>query len=192
MKLGIRELLFVLVLLAMPLAAYFFVFEPRNRQIAEVQREIAEKQAELKQLEQATMSINDLQKEIGKLEEAIAVFQEKLPEQREVEVILRRVWELAAKQRLTPKSVRTDKPVKASRYNELPITMTITGDFDGFYQFLLDIEKLNRITRLPKMKLKKLGGDSDGPQMEADITLSIFFESNEDASASRSAGRDRL
>ena len=188
MKLGIRELLFVLVLLAMPLAAYFFVFEPRNRQIAEVQREIAEKQAELKQLEQATMSINDLQKEIGKLEEAIAVFQEKLPEQREVEVILRRVWELAAKQRLTPKSVRTDKPVKASRYNELPITMTITGDFDGFYQFLLDIEKLNRITRLPKMKLNRLGGD--GASMEAQITLSVFFESNE--GGAEEAGRNRL
>ena len=33
MRFGIRELIFVLVLLAMPVAAYFFVFEPRNVQI---------------------------------------------------------------------------------------------------------------------------------------------------------------
>jgi len=180
MKFGVRELLFVLVLIAMPLAAYFFVFEPRNKQIAEAQVEIRQKNADLKELEAATASIADLEAEIQRLEEAIAIFQQKLPEEREVDVILRQVWELAAKQQLTPKRVRTDKPVKAAQYNELPINMTISGDFDGFYSFLIEIEKLNRITRVPKMKLKRTAGEEPG--MEAEITLSV----------STSAGRNRL
>jgi len=188
MKFGARELLFALVLIAMPLAAYFFVFEPRNAQIAEAEAEIAQKNTELKQLAAATASIDDLKVEIDKLQEAIEVFQQKLPEEREVEVILRQVWELAAKQRLTPKSVRTDKPVRAAQYSELPINMKIIGDFDGFYSFLIEIEKLNRITRVPQMKLKR--AKDGGSTMEAEVTLSVFFE--EDQPPSRAAGRDRL
>lgn len=191
MKFGIRELVFLLVLLAMPLAAYFFVFEPRNKQIAEAEREILDKQRKLRTLEQATMNIADLTAEIDRLEDAIDLFKQKLPEEREVEVILRQVWELAALQRLTPKTVRTDRPVTSTAYSELPIRMTITGDFDGFYSFMLALEKLNRITRVPSMKLKKL--NLDEAQMQADIVLSIFYEqAGNAASTGTDSGRNRL
>ena len=71
--------------------------------------------------------------------------------------------------------MRTDKPVTNARYTELPLKMVIVGDFDGYYSFLLDMERLSRITRIPEMKLEKLRKGEDG-QMEAAFTLSIFFE----------------
>lgn len=175
MRVGIRETLFFLLLLAMPVAAYFFVFEPRNQQIAEARKEIRQKQQKLEQLEAATKNIADLGVEIDRLAQAIDLFEEKLPAEREVEVILKQVWQLAARQRLIPKSIRTDKPITNAQYHEQPILMTIVGDFDGFYQFLLDLEKLQRITRVPQMKLKKDKKSNEG-EMVADIVLSIFFE----------------
>ncbi len=176
MRIGIRELIFILLLLAVPAGAYFFVFEPRNRQIDEARKEIAEKQKRLQKLEDYMMKRDDLGQEIAKLSEAIDMFEEKLPPQREVEVVLRGVWNLAAKQKLTPKSIRTDKPISTEQYSELPIRMQIVGDFDGFYQFLQDIEKLNRITRLPMLHLEKQDEQSDTGLMQADMTLAIFFE----------------
>jgi len=174
MQFGLREAAFVLLLLAMPVAAYFFVFQPRATQIAEARTEIASKQAKLKELEAATKSIEDLGDEIDELRQAIELFEQKLPAQRDVEVVLRDVWRLAAENNLTPKSVRTDKIVASAQYAELPIKMTIIGDFSGFYTFLQELEKLPRITRTPNMKLKKLK-DQDG-EMQADMVLSIFFE----------------
>ncbi|MCC7193073.1 MAG: type 4a pilus biogenesis protein PilO [Phycisphaeraceae bacterium] len=174
MRFGMREMLFLLVLLALPAASYFFVFEPRNKQINEARREVKQKQAKLEQLEAATRNIADLGVEIDKLSEAIQVFEQKLPAEREVEVILKQVWELAARHNLTPKSIRTDKPVPAAGYSELPIRLTILGDFDGFYSFLLDLEKLKRITRMPQMTVKKIPPQEG--QMQADFVLSIFFE----------------
>ncbi len=56
--------------------------------------------------------------------------------------------------------------------------MVISGDFPGFYAFMLDLERLSRITRVPEMKLEKLRNGKDG-QMEAAFTLSIFFEAQE-------------
>ena len=174
MRFGFREFVFVVLLLAMPVASYFFVFQPRSARDAEALAEIRKKQQKLDQLEAATKNMLDLGEEIDKLSEAIAVFEQKLPEQREVEVILEEVWKLAAAHSLKPKSVRTDKIAGTAHYAELPIKMEIIGDFDGFYSFLLSLEKLPRITRMPEMKLKKIEGEEG--KMTADITLSIFFE----------------
>lgn len=174
MQFGLREAAFVLLLLAMPVAAYFFVFEPRATEVSDARAEITSKQTKLKELEAATKNIQDLGDEIDELREAIELFEKKLPAQRDVEVVLRDVWRLAAENNLTPKSVRTDKIVASAQYAELPIKMTIIGDFSGFYTFLQELEKLPRITRTPSMKLEKLN-DEDG-EMQADMVLSIFFE----------------
>jgi len=173
MRMGYREILFFLVLLGLPVAAFFFVFQPVNDEIDQVRRENAVKQAKLDRLEVAR-HIEDLGNEIEKLDDAIEMFEAKLPAEREVEVILKEVWRLATEHGLRPKSIRTDKPVMAAMHNELPIKMEILGDFDGYYSFLLDLERLSRITRIPDMKLKKLT-DTEG-HMKASFTLSIFFE----------------
>jgi type IV pilus assembly protein PilO len=188
MRFGIRETIFLLLLLAMPVAGYFFVFEPRNAQIAEARDDVRQKQTRLHQLEAQTREVSNLGQQIDKLKDAITLFEHKLPAQREVDVILKQVWELAAKHQLTPKSIRTDKPVAAASYSELPIHIVIAGNFEGYYEFLRDLEKLRRITRMPQMHLKKVAG-SEG-WMEADLVLSIFFDTD-DADSSGQAGRDR-
>jgi type IV pilus assembly protein PilO len=173
MRFGYREIVFFLVLLGLPVAAFVFVFQPVNDEIEQVRVENAAKQTKLDRLEVAR-HIEDLGNEIQKLDESIEMFEAKLPAEKEVEVILKEVWQLASQHGLRPRSVRTEKPVAATMYSELPIKMEIIGDFDGFYSFLLDLEQLSRITRIPDMKLSKLH-DTEG-HMKAGFTLSIFFE----------------
>ena len=188
MHLGLRKLIFMLVLLAMPVAAYMFVFEPRTSQISDAKQNIAAKRMKLQELEAATRRFADLDSEIEKLSSAIELFEQKLPPRREEQVILQQVWQLAAKHSLLPKSIRPDKPVATAQYAELPIQLAITGNFDGFYHFILELERLSRITRMPKLELVQL------PNTNGDVTvlmtLSIFFESQEDQNAT-SAGRPK-
>lgn len=190
MRLGIREIVFILLLLAMPVAAYFFVFQPRNVQIAQARQEIKLKQQKLAQLEAATVKIKDLGSEIDKLSEAINVFEQKLPAQRETEVILKEVWELAARHHLVPRSVRTDKTIEGPMYSTLPIQMSIIGNFDGFYSFLLDLEKLPRLTQIPRLELQKI--DTEEGHMKADMVLYIFFESKNHPGADGDSDRSTL
>lgn len=182
MRFGFREMIFLLLLLGMPVAAYFFVFQPRNVQIAEARSEIARKQGKLKQLEAETARISDLGEEIDKLTDAIALFEQKLPAQREEQVILKEVTELAAAHKLKINTFRPDKIVKSAHYAQMPIKMSIVGDFDGFYSFLLQLEKLERITQTPEMVLKKMQKDEDN-LMKAEVVLSIFFEGESSALA---------
>jgi type IV pilus assembly protein PilO len=178
MRLGLREFMFLLLLVAIPTAAWWLVFKPANEQIAAARAEILAKQQKLTRLEAATRHIEDLGREIDKLTQAIDLFEAKLPAEKEVEVILKEVWQVAARHQLKPRSIRAEKPIKSLRYSELPLKMVISGDFPGFYAFLLDLERLSRLTRIPDMKLEKVRTVTDGPdgQMEASFTLSIFFE----------------
>lgn len=176
MRFGLREMLFVVLLAAMPVVAYFYHFRPSAEEQAQARAEASRKLEKVAQLEKALPGNESIGEEIRKLQEVIQKVEERLPAQREEQVILKEVTELAQTHKLRVKSVRPEKAVKAASYAELPIRMTIVGDFDGFYSFLLELEKLPRITQLKKMDLEKQMSLRAEGEMQADVVLSIFFE----------------
>lgn len=175
MKLGFRELLFVMVIIGLLACAYFFVFKPASDKRLARQAEIEAKRKAVADVKQATAGISDVAKKIEELQQAIRFFESKLPQETEVDKILKEVWQMAEANSLTTKTIKTGRSERFAGYSELPIEMTLSGDFNGFYQFLIQLEKLSRITRLGQMKLEKIT-NIDGA-MEAQLTLSIFFES---------------
>ncbi len=178
MRFGLRETLFVVLLLGVIGVFYACVLRPSHAEQAKALAEISRDREILAQLEREMPRSESVDEEIRKLQEVILKAEERLPAQREEQVILKEVTELAQTHKLRVKSVRPEKAVKAAAYAELPIRMTILGDFDGFYSFLLELEKLPRITQLKKMELEKgrNSGAPDASQMQADLVLSIFFE----------------
>ncbi len=182
MRFGFREIVFLMVLLVVPVASYFYVFKPRNAEIRQAQREVEIKQAKLDKLREVTAKIDDIGLAIDQGRSAIDLVEAKLPSARDVEVILEDVWQHAAAARMTVKSIKSEKAVPAAGYMEQPLKISMEGYFDGFYQFLMAIENLPRITRIHQMKLErrtaKSRNDSDTPRgmLRADFTLSIYFE----------------
>src|SRR5690348_14554130 len=174
MKLGIREIIFVSVMLAVLIGAYTFVFKKTSEKRAALVADIESKQSVLNNLSQATAGIDDLNHKTEELEKAITFFQSKLPQEREVDKILQDVWQMAAANSLESKTVKMQKTEKTANYSEQPIQMSLSGDFNGFYSFLLQLEKLPRITRVSQMKLEKIS-ERDG-EMQAQLTLSIFYD----------------
>ena len=179
---GLRDLAFVAVLIAVPIASYFFVFKPRNEEIAKARAEISAKNVRLDNLRRLTGRIGDLGREIVEREEELDRLNQKLPDREGVDRILEQVTQLAQKSNLLVRSVKGEKVVPAGLAMEMPLRTTIEGNFDGFYQFLLDLEALPRITRIHNMKITKLGmgprtksEETVSGSMSAEFTLSIYF-----------------
>jgi type IV pilus assembly protein PilO len=183
MHFGIRELIFFAVLLAVPIASYVYVFQPRNEDIAQAQSEIAIKQSRLDRLAEVLSRIDNIGEAIDSGREAIEVIEAKLPTEQDVESILEQVWQIARRHQLTVRSVKGEKSVPAAMYMELPLRVAMEGHFDGFYQFLLELEKLPRITRIHQMEMKR-SESKPGPNqpqlppgfMRTEFILSIYFE----------------
>jgi type IV pilus assembly protein PilO len=179
MKLGLRELILVGVLLAMLAGSYVFVFHKINLRRQMLQAETRQQEQTLINVRQATAGIDDLNRKIVEMQKAITFFQSRLPAEREVDKILKEVWQMAGANSLKTETVKTLPSERNADYSEQPIQMSLSGNFDGFYSFLQQLEQLDRITRITQMKLQRI--DSGNGQMQAEMTLSVFFTPTEPA-----------
>jgi Tfp pilus assembly protein PilO len=183
MKFGLREVIFVGLLMLIPLGAWWFVFRPQNAENTRMRTEIEIRQAKLTELNKAMGKIGDLKAQIARLEEGVQYFQSKLPNEKEIDKILQDIWQLAESNDLHTASIRTLTRSKGnasylpagSSQGEQPIEIHLTGDFMGFYSFLLALENQARIMRIRLMDVEI---DKSGPSglVDAQFEMSIFFE----------------
>ena len=174
MRFGIREIVLLGILLAMPLSSYWLVFRPQNQEIEQAEREIEHKRAMLEKLQVATSRSDTLEGANEEIRQGIEAIEARLPTGKEIGAIVREVSRLAVESGLDQPGMTSGTPIRGSLYWEQPIDMTLNGDFDGFYEFLLALEQMPRITRIPDMEIIR-SRDRDG-DLEAEFTLSIYFE----------------
>lgn len=175
MRTDLRQMAFLAVLVAVPVASYFTVFKPQNAEIARARTEIELKQARLERLREATRMSESLERANAEIRKAIDAIEARLPSDKEMDSVLRDVAQIASRCNLRlPQFKRTDKALPAGTAREQPIEMQLTGDFDGFYKFMLELEKLPRVTRITDMKVTR-AADVDG-NMQAACTISIYYQ----------------
>lgn len=184
MKNHMRELVFVALLAGIPTASWWWIFRPQNAQAADMRKQIEFKQQRLRDLNRATGTIGDLKLRIQKLQEAMSYFRSRLPNEKEIDKVLQEAWQLAEANRLQTRSIRTlerneaNSSITGQPCAEQPISVSLEGSFLGFYSFLQSLENQPRIMRIKSMHLKR---PQEGPEgdVQADFTMSIFFESQE-------------
>lgn len=170
-----RQLFFFVVVLAVPVASYFLLFKPQNEEIARARNEIELKESMLNKLRAATDRTADLEQANAEIEQGLHTMQARLPSSKEMDDVLRQVSSLATGNDLViPEFRKSERPLPAGLAMEQPIDIKITGNFDGFYTFLTELEKMPRLTRIPNMKIKR-GDEFDG-QLNAELVLSIYYE----------------
>ena len=181
MRFGPREIILLVVLLALPLSSYWLVFRPQNSEILQAQQEITHKQEMLDKLREVTSQNESLEKANAEIIEAIGSIEARLPSNKEISDVVRQVSQLAVESGLQPPAMQSGEPVRASfgpsKYWQQPLEIELKGDFRGFYAFLLKLEQLPRITRIPDMKISR-ARDNDG-HLSAEFTLTIYFEQEE-------------
>ncbi|MBL4699498.1 MAG: type 4a pilus biogenesis protein PilO [Phycisphaerales bacterium] len=179
MRFGTRELILFLAVLMLPIVSYFVIFQPQSANIEQAQSEINHKKEMLQSLRLETSRNDDLKKSNEVILARIDEMEALLPSNKEVDLIVRQVSALAIESGLTPPTLKSTKPVAAARFREQPLDMSTEGSFEGFYKFLLAIEKLPRITRIVDMVIKD--SNEEGMEIEADFTLSIYFQVDQGA-----------
>lgn len=175
MKIGLREIIFFKLMLGLLLASYFFGFKRMNDKRQAYLDEIQVKQQRLTELARASRDLDDMNQRLVKIEQAIRIFEKKLPQEQEVESILNYVTTLVERHKLFSRSFKPNpKPVVGPNYRERQIELDLSGNFFGYYAFLRDLERLERIIKITDMKLTRI--DEQDGQMQAVLKISIFYD----------------
>jgi Tfp pilus assembly protein PilO len=182
MKLGLREIVFILALLGLLGASYFVVFTKQDaKRRAKVEQRDAKLTA-LHEMDRASASVQDVDNKIRDLQKAIDYFESRLPQAKEMDKVLAEVWQLTESNGLRTQTVKTPPSQRMSGFREQTVELNLAGEFTGFYEFMLKLEQLPRLTRVSRMNLTKIT-DKDG-EMQAALTMSIFFEPETEAAVS--------
>lgn len=185
MKLGLRELIFLAVMVGLLGSTWWFVFKKANERRLALENDIRAKHTALENLRNATAGIDNITKKLSDLQKAIEFFEGKLPQEREIDKVVGDISKIAQANNLNCKSIKTLRIERTPHISEQPIELVLEGNFSGFYEFLLQLEKLPRITRTTQMNLSKIS-DRDG-ETEAKLVISIFFEPDRSAAPAAAA-----
>lgn len=176
MNSSLRHVVFFVLIIGMAFVSWNYMIRPANNDLKQARLSMQDKCQKLNKLDEATAntSAESVGEQLKKIEEAIEVFESKLPPSSEIHTVLENVTLIAQRHGLTPKTIRTQKNKTNRGYIEQPIEMELDGNFNAYYAFLLELEKLDRITKIRELNLKKK--QKEEGQTEAKFVMSIFFQ----------------
>lgn len=180
MRIGPREGLTFAAVLAIPLASYALVFRPQNAAIEAARQEMEHKRERLEQLRRETSQNADLARANAEIAARVAEIEDRLPNGKGVDRIVKQVSDLAVIAGLEPPTLKSGKPLEAAQYGEQPLEMTTRGDFPGLYRFLQSLEQMPRVTRITNMRIQR---DEKSGGVSIAFTLSIYFRGTPEAPA---------
>ncbi|MCP4759590.1 MAG: type 4a pilus biogenesis protein PilO [Planctomycetes bacterium] len=178
----LRQIAFFVALLGIPLTAWYVVFRPQNADIAEAMQNITQRQRQLDTVAKLAERIPSLEQALQQGEQLVEQVEAQLPRRRDVEGVLENIWQIADRNGLLVRSVKTRPAVPSAVYMELPLEVSMDGPFEGFYRFLLELETLPRVTRLSEISIQEAGLKVRGPSnklppgsVATQFVLSIYF-----------------
>lgn len=174
MKGNLRKIIFFVMIVGMTYIAFQYMIKPAKKRLSDQNFKVQAKIEKLAKIEQLAVTAQNLNEQLGQLQNAIDFFESKLPPKSQIHKVLENVTLIVQKQGLEPKTIRTLPNKDNSGYIEQPLKMQFDGDFNAFYAFLLELEKLPRIMKISQLELKKI--DNLEGHVAADFVVSIFFQ----------------
>jgi Tfp pilus assembly protein PilO len=180
----LRQIAFFAVLMAVPLGAWAFVFRPRNAEIAMARADVDLRLIQLEELREVETINEDLEQTLEQLNSALMDLRARIPDAAGIEDILRRIAEITQENQLVVRSFKREKTVESAHYVEMPLKTVIEGSFEGIHRFLVDLERMPRITRILDMKIENpnIGKMTRGNDqiaegdVRAEMTITIYAD----------------
>jgi Tfp pilus assembly protein PilO len=172
MKFGVREIVFVSLILAVIGWGYFFVYVPATVERRELRADIRMKNRALADLAVATVGAKELNHRAELTRQTIEQFTRHLPPERDAIQIVRDLSKGAVQNELTLHSIESLPIERLAIYSQQPIRMSLSGDCAAVYQFLQQMERGSNALRVTQMSLHKAKRDGD---VTAELTICAYF-----------------
>jgi type IV pilus assembly protein PilO len=162
------------------LAVVLFIWQvhiPKTNEIRSLEAEITQLQAKIRENDAKIKKLDQLRAEVRSLQERLKVLTEQLPPESEVSGLLRQIQGLVNKAGLSLKLWRPDRrrAHASGMYEEIPISLKLTGGYHNVAMFFDSVSKLTRIVNMLNVKMDqpKLGR-SGTMEINIDCTAMTF------------------
>ena len=161
-------------------AVVLFIWQvhiPKTNEIRSLEADIAQQQAKIRENDSKIKKLDQLRAEVKSLQERLKILTEQLPPESEVSGLLRQIQGLVNKAGLSLKLWKPDKrrAHASGMYEEIPISLKLTGGYHNVALFFDSVSKLTRIVNMLNVKMDqpKLGR-SGTMEINIDCTAMTF------------------
>jgi type IV pilus assembly protein PilO len=135
----------------------YFVHIPMTTQIKGLEKNVSDLRATIKEHDERIKKLDELKAEVKGLQERLSVLTKQLPSDTEVSGLLGEIQNLVSKSGLTLKLWRPGKKKTASNglYDEIPISLDLSG---GYHDLALFFDRVSKLTRIVNMLDLKMSG----------------------------------
>ncbi len=140
----------------------------QKRRILQEKDLISEK---LKKLNLAEANLENLKKFLDDTKKELKVINDQIPKTAKIGMLLRDVDSLMKEREELLINIEPLPPIMESHYKRIPIRMEFKGSFENTYKILYDLETMNRLLVMEKIKIFKSNVDQ---HCKVDLTTSVF------------------
>ena len=132
---------------------YFLLTQSQLERLDSVRAELTSVEASLAEKQLIADNLNERRREMDLLDQRLQEALTQLPEQKDIEDLLTQLNEVGRRSGLEIRSVTPGAEESKSFYTEIPIAISIVGNFHEVAMFLQEISHLRRIVNVSNLKL---------------------------------------
>jgi type IV pilus assembly protein PilO len=153
MPLGQKVGVVAAVVILLSAANWYFFIDPMQTQITQRQNSLRQLEDELIQKQSIANNLAQFKHEKEILERRLAQALTELPNESNIDDLIRSLSEIGTKSGLTITSIDPQPEVRQSFYASIPIVMAVTGNYHEIGVFLDSLSKLARIVNVTNIKM---------------------------------------
>ena len=171
-KAAAAVLLFALVITA----GYFVTIQPANQELQRLQGEQGELMKEFEEKSFKAKNLDQYKKQLAEMEKSFGSLLQQLPKDTEVPGLLEDITHTGLGSGLEFEEISLAQEREKEFYAELPINISVRGDYHGFGSFVSGVASLPRIVTLHDFKITSAeGGDGrPGGLLQMQVTAKTY------------------
>lgn len=164
------QILIVVVLLAILIVYLFYsqIYKPNVKTIETLQARKSKIEAELQQAREAVSRLPEIQRQYVILMRKWEQAQQLLPSAKELSTLLKNIQNVGYEAGVRFNTFKPSTAAGDSLYSQIPVSMTVTGNFHQLAWFLANIGNLPRIVTSSNVKVIP---NSDAKERSRDLTI---------------------
>jgi Tfp pilus assembly protein PilO len=153
---------------------YFIHYKPKNDVLKSVREERIHVEKEVEMLKQKKEELDQIEQEIKIMNVQLKNLEAIIPQEEEIDVILRRIQQLAYDSRIdiiqfTPKAL-----INKEFFSEKPITMELTGNYHNIAIFFSKISNFSRLFTMENFSIRALREQTEALTVRANSTAKTY------------------
>lgn len=181
-------------------AAWFAGWKGQMDELAAKRQQEASLKEEWLSKKRQAINLDEYRKQLAEIDRSFGDLLKQLPNKAEMDGMIVDISQAALTRGLKQELFKPGGESKKEFYAQLPITLTLTGEYNEIGQFVADIAKLPRIVTLNNIKMKPKEKSKSGTVISVDATAMTYrylddselaTQKKEKAAAKKKAGARR-